>query len=104
VQLDAAAGAPPETLTLSGRLGAPTAGALTQALDEVVRSGRARVVLDCSRVEYVSSAGLAVLEDAAERMKQAGGALVLRGLNEAVRVSLEVSTAGAQLDWTDAPP
>ena len=104
MQLDPGDEAPPETLRLSGRLGAPTAGALTRALDEVVRSGRTQVVLDCSRVDYVSSAGLAALEGAAERMREAGGALVLRGFHDAVRASLEVSAAGARLDWIDAPP
>jgi stage II sporulation protein AA (anti-sigma F factor antagonist) len=93
-----------EVRRLSGRLGAPTVAALTRVVDEALAAGTVHLRLDCSRVEYVSSAGLAALEHAAERMRQAGGALVLRGLHEAVQVSLEVSAAGARLDWTDALP
>jgi anti-anti-sigma factor len=94
----------PDVLRLSGRLGAPTAGDLQRVLDEVVRSGGRQVVLDCRGVDYISSAGIAGLERAAERMRTVGGALILRGLHDAVRVSLEVSGARGRLNWSDAAP
>jgi anti-anti-sigma factor len=94
----------PDVLRLSGRLGAPTVGDLNRVMDEVVRSGHRQVVLDCSGVDYVSSAGIAGLERAADRMRTVGGGLILRGLHDAVRVSLEVSGARGRLDWSDAPP
>ena len=98
--VEASQGPPAEVLMLSGRLSAPTAATLSRVVDEALTAGRLRVVLDCSGVDYISSAGIAALERAAERMTHAGGALVLCRLHESVRVSLEVSGAGSQLDWT----
>jgi anti-anti-sigma factor len=93
-----------EVRRLSGRLGAPTVATLTRVVDEALAAGTVRLRLDCRQVEYVSSAGIAALDLAAERLAQAGGALTLSGLHESVRVSLEVSGAGARLDWSDALP
>ena len=45
-----------------------------------------RVIIDLSKVDYVSSAGLLALDAAAGRMHTAAGLLVLCGLTEPVRL------------------
>jgi anti-anti-sigma factor len=90
-----------EVREVSGRLGAPTVAALARVVDEALAKGTVRLRLDCRQVDYISSAGIAALDRAAERLTQAGGALTLCGLHEAVRVSLEISGAGARLARSD---
>ena len=89
----------PEGLAVlvTGRLGAPTCGGLASALDEMVAAGDVRLLVDISGVDYLSSAGLVVIEQTAARVKGLGGLLVLCGLREPVRVSFEVSGAAAHL-------
>jgi len=85
-------------LVLTGRLGSTTAESLREALDRPGFGANSRVLVDLSGVDYVSSAGLQVLERAAERARATGGRVVVCGLQEPVRVSFEVSGAGARLD------
>jgi stage II sporulation protein AA (anti-sigma F factor antagonist) len=86
----------------SGRLGAASAVALATALNDALAAGHRRLLLDCSGLDYVSSAGLAVIEHAAAELDKAGGALVLCGAQEPVRVSFEVSGADAGLLMADS--
>ena len=93
----------PEGLVVfvTGRLGAPTSARLANALDEIVFAGHSRLLLELSGVDYLSSAGLAVVEQTAARLKDSGGILVLCGLQEPVRVSFEVSGAAGHLALTE---
>jgi anti-sigma B factor antagonist len=45
----------------SGRIDSYTAPKLQEMIDEIMKSGRYKIVLDMSDVEYMSSAGLRVL-------------------------------------------
>lgn len=89
-------------LYASGRVGTTTASQLDQAihaaLDQALNDGHARVVLDLSGVDYVNSAGLAVLERATGRCREAGRRFVVCGLQEPVQVSFDVGGATARLD------
>jgi len=89
----------PEGLVVfvTGRLGAPTSTRLASELHEIVSVGHSRLLIDVSGVDYLSSAGLAVIEQTASRLKDLGGILVLSGLQEPVRVSFEVSGAAGHL-------
>ena len=53
--------------------------------------GAAKLVIDFSSLDYISSAGLRVLLGTAKRLSQAKGALRLFGLNETVREVFEIS-------------
>jgi anti-anti-sigma factor len=78
------------TLAVAGRLG--TAGAV-ELRDRVqatmVAGGRLR--LDLAGVEYISSAGLAVLRETADQLHRAGGALEIAGTSEPVRFALRLA-------------
>jgi anti-anti-sigma factor len=95
----------PEGLMVSvtGRLGAPTSTRLASVFGEIVAAGHRRVLVDLGGVDYLSSAGLAVIERSAAQLKDAGGILVLCGLQEPVRVSFEVSGAAGHLTLAETP-
>lgn len=88
----------------SGRVGATTVAVLEQALEQSLAVPRPRVVVDLAGVDYLSSAGLAALDRAAAAARTVDGRLVVCGLQEAVRVSFEVSGGGGGLDLADDVP
>jgi anti-anti-sigma factor len=78
-------------VAFAGSLDSNTSPQAQQAVDGVLAAGARQLVVDCTALEYISSAGLRVLLGAAKRLKGAGGALRLFGLNETVREVFEIS-------------
>ncbi len=72
---------PDGSLALVGRLDAAQAPAAQAALDRV----EGAATLDCSRLDYVSSAGLGVLLKTQKRLMAGGGRLKLAGVRPALR-------------------
>jgi anti-sigma B factor antagonist len=66
----------PGTVVVSGRLDAAEAAAAQSFLDTV----EGTVTLDCSRLDYISSAGLGVLLKTQKRLLAENGKLRLAGL------------------------
>ena len=66
-----------ETILLEGRLDAAQAARAREFLDGVTGSS----VVDCGRLEYISSAGLGVILRTQKRLKATGGELTLVRLN-----------------------
>jgi anti-anti-sigma factor len=86
---------------LDGRLGTEGAGELAEAMAAAVEAGERRVLVDVSGVDYASSAGLMALDAIAGRVSAAGGAMVLCGLTEPVRLVFDL--AGLLPRFTIAP-
>lgn len=78
-------------LFLEGRLGHGTAAELNGALQAVLAAGRRDLVLDLSGVDYLSSAGLKVIESLALAQKTHGSKLSLQAPSSAARLSLQLS-------------
>jgi anti-anti-sigma factor len=78
-------------LTVAGRLDAASSGDLTDRLMDSVNTGVVRIVIDLSGVDYISSAGLLAIDAMAARIHAAGGALVLCGLTEPVRIAFDLA-------------
>ena len=78
-------------LVLQGRIGHAAAGDLEAAAKAAVSGALRDLVLDLSGVEYLSSAGLKVLEALAAAQKDRGATLSLRAPSPAARLSLELS-------------
>ena len=76
---------------LNGRLDSGTATAAEKQLLDMVAAGATRLTLDCSALEYVSSAGLRVFLSAAKRMKQAQGKLALANLSNQVQQIFDIA-------------
>lgn len=74
-----------------GRLDTATAPDLEQAGGELIDAGVTRIVLDLSRLEYLSSAGLRVILALAKRLQASGGELVMCGAAGLVRETLELA-------------
>jgi anti-sigma B factor antagonist len=71
-------------LSLAGRISHASVGELVTAFKR--HGGDAHpVIVDLSGVDYVSSAGFHAFEQAARQLQAAGGALILCGLQDAVR-------------------
>lgn len=58
-----------DLLSVAGRLDAAAAPLLKQAVDALFQEGRYRLVLDLSRIDHISSAGLRVLIEARKQAR-----------------------------------
>ena len=76
---------------LCGPLDTGTAPQVGKKLDELIEGGETKVVVDMTRVDYVSSAGLRVLLASAKRLRKAGGNLCVCGLNDTVQEVFDMS-------------
>lgn len=65
---------------LNGRLDANTSGEVETQLIPVFDSGEKKIIIDFSRLDYISSAGLRVLLLAAKKSKALNSELKLSGL------------------------
>jgi anti-anti-sigma factor len=78
-------------IEVTGRVDGLSAEELRQALAEEIQRGAKRVVLDLSRVSYMSSAGLRELVAAYRRLQEQGGDLRLAQPSSRVQDVLEMS-------------
>jgi anti-anti-sigma factor len=74
-----------------GRLDSASAGEFERALTERIGDGATRIVLDFSRLNYISSAGLRAMLLGVREMRARDGRLVLVGLQEMVRSVFDMS-------------
>lgn len=72
-------------LQVKGRIDSTTASKLDERLTAMLSAHKARVVVDLSQMDYISSAGFRVLLLAAKRADQNASRLVLCGLSVKVR-------------------
>src|SRR5437879_13796577 len=80
-------------LTPIGRVDNSTTDRLKSGLDAYIASSRAggnRLVLDFSKVDYISSVGLRVLMLAGKEIREQGGSIVVAALQPVVREIFEV--------------
>ena len=76
-------------LKIIGRLDTTTAPELESAVDGCV-AGITELVLDCSALDYVSSAGLRVILKA-QKMMNAQGSMKLTGVNETIMEVFDIT-------------
>lgn len=81
----------------AGSLDSNTSPKAQQALDGILAAGARKMAVDCTALDYISSAGLRVLLGTAKRLSGAGGTLRLFGLNETVREVFDISGFSAIL-------
>ena len=78
-------------LDAAGRIDSVTAKSLEEKLLSLVREAPPALILDFTKVDYISSAGLRVLLVVAKKVQQAKGKMVLFGLGPNVREVFSVS-------------
>ncbi len=76
---------------IAGSLDSITSPQAQQALNAVVAQSGPKLAVDCSALDYISSAGLRVLLGLAKQMSAKGGSLRTFGLNQTVREVFEIS-------------
>ena len=77
------------TLKIIGRLDTTTAPALEATIDGCI-AGIQELILDCTALEYVSSAGLRVLLKSQNQMNAQGSMKVI-GVNESIMEVFEIT-------------
>ena len=77
-------------LQVTGRLDSTTSPALGERLSGILDAGAARLLVDFSQLEYISSAGFRILLQAAKRADQNAAKLVLCGLSAKVRQLFDI--------------
>lgn len=86
---------PSAVLTPAGELDHATADLLREPLETALAAGRARLVVDCSRLEFCDSTGLNVLLGARLKAESLGGGVHLAGMRPAVARVFEITGAEA---------
>ena len=76
--------------TLSGRLDALAAGQVRERISVVMDEGARRLELDVAAVDYISSAGIRVLQEGALRLARIKGSFRITSASEFVRDMLEI--------------
>lgn len=100
--LSAADAGSPRVVVIAGRLDAKTQIAAERFLEGLVDAGESRVVLDCSGLEFLSSAGVRALLILVKRVKPLGGAVSVSAARPHVRQLLEFSGLKALLSISNS--
>ncbi len=79
------------TATVSGRVDSVNSREFEKELGAIADAGATNIILDCSGLSYISSAGLRVLLITIRKLNQAGGQLSLANMNPNIQEVLEVS-------------
>jgi len=69
---------------IDGRLDAPSAPTLEKTINSLIDDGKLKLVLDFSKVDYLSSAGMRLLLSASKKAKSKGGNLVIFSVHDDV--------------------
>ncbi len=67
-------------LALDGYLDAHTAPQFENAIHDEMQAGHQRLIVDCSRLTYISSAGLGVFMSFIEELREVGGDIKLAAI------------------------
>jgi len=78
-------------VTPAGELDHHTADLLREPLDDCLEKGYARLVVDCSRLEFCDSTGLNVLLSARLKAEEAGGGIHLAAMLPVVARVFEIT-------------
>lgn len=77
-------------LTIAGELDAKTTPSLKAKLDELMAAGVDGLLIDCTRLTYVASAGIGALNAVLKTLKDKGGKMALAALTKEVRDTMDL--------------
>jgi anti-anti-sigma factor len=81
-----------------GRLDSVTSANFERDLLEYIESGATRLLIDFSKLDYISSAGLRSVLLAAKRIRASGGRMSLCSLNQQIAEVFDISGFSSILD------
>jgi len=76
---------------LNGRLDSNTSPDFEKKIFDAIESGQVSLIIDCGQLDYITSAGLRVLNKTAKRLKREQGAIVLCAMEDYVREVFEIA-------------
>lgn len=77
-------------ISLEGAVDAHTAPKFEEAVQSVIDAGQYKIVVDCEKLTYISSAGLGVFMGFIEEVREEGGDIKICGLSEKVKQPFEI--------------
>ncbi|MEO8074199.1 MAG: STAS domain-containing protein [Acidobacteriota bacterium] len=77
-------------IKLEGAVDAHTAPKFEEAVEKVIEDGQNKIVVDCEKLSYISSAGLGVFMCFIEEVREEGGDIKICGLTEKVKQPFEI--------------
>jgi len=80
-----------EIVFLNGRLDAYNSNLVEKKLDELINTGKIKMVADLSEVKYISSSGLRVMLSSLKKLNKLGGTLKLSSLQPYVEEIFEIA-------------
>ncbi|MCX6152484.1 MAG: STAS domain-containing protein [Ignavibacteriales bacterium] len=78
-------------LEIHGKLDSNTSTPLEQKLIAEIDGGTLKIVIECSKMDYISSAGLRVLLVGAKKLKNANGKIILCSLQDYIKEVFEIA-------------
>ena len=91
ITVESASPAKGPIVSLHGKLDAISTGDVEKALLDAIAGGEVKLLVDCSKLDFISSAGLRSFIMANKRMKPSGGTITLvamqRDVNEIIHIS-----------------
>lgn len=89
-------------ITLDGFVDAHTAPNFESAIQSELDAGNVRIVVDCSKLNYISSAGLGVFMSFVEEVRDQNGDIKISGLAPKVRHTFEILGFQDLFEMTDS--
>ena len=80
-----------KVLSLQGNMNANTAELAEVKLHQLIMGGNQKLIVDLSKLNYISSAGLRVFLSANKMIKKKGGDIRICGLNNTVKEVFDIS-------------
>ncbi|MCG3160113.1 MAG: putative anti-sigma factor antagonist BtrV [Acidobacteria bacterium] len=77
-------------VAIEGFVDAHTAPQFENAIQQSVDAGRLRIVVNCEKLNYISSAGLGVFMSFIEEVRERGGDIKICGLTPKVKHTFEI--------------
>lgn len=78
-------------LSLNGRLDSNSSTELDRQISELIEGATIRLVIDCKKLDYITSAGLRIMIKTAKMLKGKNGAFVLCEMADYVREVFEIA-------------
>ncbi len=77
--------------SLNGRLDSNTSPEFDEKITDSIENGARFIVVDCKNLDYITSAGLRILNKTAKKLKQLDGEIVLCSMEDYVKEVFEIS-------------
>jgi anti-sigma B factor antagonist len=80
-----------QILAISGHLDTKTAPSAETTFNDLIAQGHTSLLVDCQKLDYISSVGLRVLLSTMKKLKKVNGKLHLAGMNPTVKEVFVIS-------------